>query len=63
MSGVRLSEKHWKELEKWEYEMTLKRGKITRKSEAINLLLDEALKRIRMNKDGSLYIDLTISGK
>lgn len=58
MSTVRIDQERWERLEKKEVEFTLKRKKLTKKSEIINILLDRVLDRVKMGADGEIYIEL-----
>lgn len=62
MSTVRIDQDRWERLEKKEVEFTLKRKKLTKKSEIINILLDKVLDRVKMTADGEIYIE-TDDGK
>ncbi|KAA0980022.1 hypothetical protein [Pseudomonas sp. ANT_H12B] len=57
MSTVRIDQDRWERLEKKEVEFTLKRKKLTKKSEIINILLDRVLDKVKMNADGEIYIE------
>jgi len=58
MSTVRIDKDRWERLEKMELDFTLKRKKLTKKSEIINALLDRALDRVKMNANGEIYVDI-----
>lgn len=58
MSTVRIDQERWERLEKKEVEFTLKRKKLTKKSEIINILLDRVLDRVKMTADGEIYVEL-----